>query len=108
VEPDPDITREKLEAAGMSAREAAACKPKGGRGCGNCSETGYKGRLAVYEVMVLSETLREFVLNGASSAEIRKEAVREGMKTLRQSSLTKLMEGVTTLSEVFRISAADH
>ena len=108
MEPDAETTREKLEAAGMSARDAAACTPKAGRGCGNCSQTGYKGRLAVYEVMVLSETLREFVLNGASSAEIRKEAVREGMKTLRRSSLSKLMEGVTTLSEVFRISAADN
>jgi type IV pilus assembly protein PilB len=108
MEPDAETTREKLEAAGMSAREAAACSPKAGRGCGNCSQTGFKGRLAVYEVMVLSETLREFVLNGASSAEIRKEAVREGMKTLRRSSLNKLMEGVTTLSEVFRISAADN
>ncbi len=108
MEPDAETTREKLETAGMSAKEAAACSPKAGSGCGNCSQTGYKGRLAVYEVMVLSETLREFVLNGASSAEIRKEAVREGMKTLRRSSLNKLMEGVTTLSEVFRISAADN
>ena len=108
MEPDAETTREKLEAAGMSAKEAAASSPKAGRGCGNCSQTGFKGRLAVYEVMVLSETLREFVLNGASSAEIRKEAVREGMKTLRRSSLSKLMEGVTTLSEVFRISAADN
>ena len=57
---------------------------------------------------MLSDTLKEFILNGASSAEIRKEAVREGMKTLRRSALNKLMEGITTLSEVFRISAADN
>ncbi len=58
--------------------------------------------------MVLGETLREFVLNGASALEIKQEAIRGGMKTLRRSGLTKLLEGVTTLSEVYRISAADN
>ena len=78
-----------------------------GAGCGNCSETGFKGRIAVYEVMVASETLKEFVLNGASSTEIKREAIRGGMSTLRRSVLNKVLEGTTTLAEVFRVSAKD-
>ncbi len=108
VEQDRETTATQLEDAGLSAKEAASCKPQKGRGCGACSDTGFKGRIAIYEVMVMSDTLNDFVLNGASAAEIRKEAVREGMKTLRRSALNKLVEGVTTLSEVFRISAKDN
>jgi type IV pilus assembly protein PilB len=104
---DPSVSREELEQAGLSAAEAAKCRPVKGAGCGNCSETGFKGRVAVYEVMVLSETLKEFVLNGASSTEIKREAIRGGMSTLRRSSLNKVLEGGTTLSEVFRVSARD-
>ena len=79
-----------------------------GRGCRICSETGFKGRVAIYEVMQLKEELKEFVLNGASALELKREAIRLGMKTLRQAALSKLEEGVTTLGEVFRVSAADH
>jgi len=58
--------------------------------------------------MELSEELKEFVLNGASAMELKREAIRGGMTTLRRSSLNKLVEGVTTLSEVLRVSAVDH
>ena len=81
--------------------------PVKGRGCRACSETGYKGRVAIYEAMVLKEELKDFVLNGASSLELKREAVRLGMRTLRMTALAKLVEGVTTLSEVLRVSAAD-
>ncbi len=91
----------------MSAEEAKKAKLLKGAGCGNCAETGFKGRIAVYEVMVLSETLRDFILNGATSAEIKKQAIREGMKTLRRSGLDKLAEGTTTLKEVHRVSVSD-
>ena len=107
VEPDPEVTTAALEEAGMTAEEAKKCKLLKGAGCGNCAETGYKGRIAVYEVMVLGETLRDFILNGATSAEIKKQAIREGMKTLRRSGLDKLAEGTTTLKEVHRVSASD-
>ncbi len=108
VEEDTGTGRDELEAAGMTSEDAAIAKIVKGAGCGSCSETGFKGRVAIYEVMVLGETLREFVLNGASAAEIKQEAIRGGMKTLRRSGLTKLLEGVTTLSEVYRVSAADN
>ncbi|HTO53526.1 MAG TPA: type IV-A pilus assembly ATPase PilB [Myxococcota bacterium] len=104
---DQTITREEMEKAGMTAEEAKKCRPVKGAGCGNCSETGFKGRIAVYEVMVATETLKEFVLNGASSTEIKREAIRGGMSTLRRSVLNKVLEGTTTLGEVFRVSASD-
>ena len=107
VEEDPEVIPAALEHAGMTSEEAARCEPHKGTGCGNCSDTGFRGRIAVYEVMVLHDTLREFVLNGASAAEIKREAIRTGMCSLRRSALNKVLEGTTTLGEVLRISAAD-
>jgi type IV pilus assembly protein PilB len=107
-ENDPEVTQEALIEAGMDPDVAKDVVPVKGKGCRTCSDTGYKGRLAVYEVMELKEELKEFVLNGASALELKREAARLGMKTLRMSALTKLAEGTTTLKEVFRVSAADH
>jgi type IV pilus assembly protein PilB len=106
-EPDSETLREALVAAGLSEDEAKATKPMKGRGCNNCSNTGYRGRVALYEVMRVGEELKEFILNGASATEIKREAIRLGMLTLRRSALNKFKEGVTTLSEVHRVSAAD-
>jgi len=78
-----------------------------GKGCSVCNGTGFKGRIALYEVMPFTETLKELVLNGASSAEIKRAAIVEGMRTLRMSGLTKAGEGVTTLEEVLRVTMAD-
>lgn len=78
-----------------------------GRGCPACSHTGYKGRLALYEVMPLFDEIRELVLLGGSSAEIKKQAIDLGMVTLRQSGIQKLKEGITSIEEVIRSSARD-
>jgi len=107
-ETDPEVTHEALIEAGLPEDVAREVAPVKGKGCRDCSETGYKGRFAVYEVMELKEELKEFVLNGASALELKREAIRLGMKTLRQSALSKLREGHTTLKEVLRVSAADH
>jgi type IV pilus assembly protein PilB len=107
-ERDPEVTSEALVEAGMSQEDAAKVAPVKGKGCRNCSDTGFKGRIAVYEVMELKEELKEFVLNGASALELKREANRLGMQTLRQSALGKLAEGTTTLGEVLRVSTADH
>ena len=107
-ERDTEVTKQALLDAGLREEEAAKAQIHKGRGCRNCSETGYKGRLAVYEVMELTEGLKEFVLNGASAMELKREAIRGGMTTLRRSVLNKLLEGTTTLSEVLRVSAADN
>jgi type IV pilus assembly protein PilB len=106
-QPHSEVLKEALVDAGMSAEEAGSLVPVKGKGCKNCSETGYKGRIAIYEVMEMAEELKEFVLNGASSIELKREAIRLGMTTLRRSALNKLNEGITTLSEVLRVSAAD-
>ncbi len=106
-QPDPEITKEALLAAGLKEDELKGVSTVKGRGCNVCSNTGYKGRLAVYEVMRIGEELKEFVLNGASTTELKREAIRLGMVTLRRSALNKLKEGITTLSEVHRVSAAD-
>ena len=76
--------------------------PKKGRGCEKCNNTGYKGRVGLYEVMEITEDLRELILVGASSLELRRKAVEEGMITLRGSGLLKVKQGMTTLEEVVR------
>jgi type IV pilus assembly protein PilB len=73
-----------------------------GVGCEKCNRTGYKGRVGLYEVMEVSEELKELVLVGASGLELRRKAIDEGMITLRQSGLRKVKEGVTTIEEVVR------
>jgi len=107
-ETDDEAGFEALIEAGMDEEAAKAVVPVKGRGCKNCSDTGFKGRLAVYEVMPIQDELKEFILNGASSLEIKREAMRLGMQTLRQSAFKKLQEGVTTLGEVLRVSTADN
>ena len=78
-----------------------------GQGCQACANTGYKGRIALYECMPFYDPLKELVLQGASTTEIKAEAIRCGMKSLRTSGLQKLAEGVTTPEEVLRVSVAD-
>ena len=91
-----------LVEAGFTPDEAQAVVPKKGAGCEKCNNTGYKGRVGLYEVMEISEELRELILVGASGLELRRKAVDEGMITLRRSGLRKVMEGVTTIEEVAR------
>jgi type IV pilus assembly protein PilB len=107
-EPDAEVAVDALVEAGMSQEEANSVAPVRGSGCRNCSDTGFKGRVAIYEVMELREELKEFVLNGASALELKREAMRLGMQTLRQSALRMFSQGITTLSEVLRVSTADH
>ena len=92
---------------GISPAEAKAFKCFKGKGCATCNGTGYKGRIALYEVMPLTDNLKELVLNGASSAELKRAAIKDGMKTLRVSGITKMKEGVTTIEEVVRATMAD-
>jgi type IV pilus assembly protein PilB len=78
-----------------------------GRGCNNCGGTGYRGRLAIYEVMVMHEAIRELVLKGASAIELKREAVKLGMSTLRMSALQKVRDGMTTVDETIRVTDTD-
>jgi type IV pilus assembly protein PilB len=78
-----------------------------GKGCSICNNTGYKGRVGLYEVMPLKEELKELILSRASTSEIKKEAIRLGMKTLRQSGIVKIKDGLTTIEEVLRTTIED-
>jgi type IV pilus assembly protein PilB len=91
-----------LVEAGFTPDEAQKVIPKKGKGCDRCNNTGYKGRVGLYEVMEITDELRELILVGASALELRRKAIDEGMITLRRSGLHKVMEGVTTIEEVAR------
>jgi type IV pilus assembly protein PilB len=89
---------------GVPAEYAAKAKLFKGQGCANCNKSGYKGRVAIYEVLDFSQSLKEMVLKGESIIELRRQAVREGMKSLRASALTKALEGKTSLEEALSIT----
>jgi type IV pilus assembly protein PilB len=99
---EDDVPPPALEQIGFTSDLAAKVKPKKGSGCEKCNKTGYKGRVGLYEVMEITDELRELILVGASALELRRKAIEEGMITLRGSGLRKITEGVTTIEEVLR------
>ena len=101
TEPDPTAAAALMQ-AGFNADDAKTVVPNKGKGCEKCNNTGYKGRVGLYEVMEVTEELRELILVGASALELRRKAVDEGMITLRSSGLRKVKEGVTTIEEIVR------
>ncbi len=92
---------------GFTEEEAAGLVCYKGKGCDVCGGTGYKGRVALYEVMPISERIKELILEGASATEIKKAMVLDGCKTLRMSGLTKIRDGVTSVEEVLRVTFGD-
>jgi type IV pilus assembly protein PilB len=99
---EESVAPQALEQIGFSTEDARVVKPKRGTGCDKCNQTGYKGRVGLYEVMEISNELRELILVGASALELRRKAIEEGMITLRSSGLQKVKDGVTTIEEVLR------
>jgi type IV pilus assembly protein PilB len=95
-------TPEALMQAGFTQEDAHSVTPMKGAGCERCNQTGYKGRVGLYEVMAIADELRELILVGASGLELRRKAIEEGMLTLRMSGLRKVKEGLTTIEEVVR------
>ncbi|MGH9714648.1 MAG: type IV-A pilus assembly ATPase PilB [Candidatus Acidiferrales bacterium] len=88
--------------AGYTPEEAEKTIVQHGRGCGTCNNSGYKGRVGLYEVMEINDELRELILVGASALELKKKALEQGMMTLRRSGLQKIALGQTTMEEVLR------
>jgi type IV pilus assembly protein PilB len=88
--------------AGFTAEEAATAKLYGPKGCSACLDRGYRGRVGLYEVMEMTDELREMILSGATSLELRRKSIEQGMITLRRSGLMKAMAGVTSVEEVIR------
>jgi type IV pilus assembly protein PilB len=97
---------EALMEIGFSAEEAKTLKTYKGRGCPSCNDTGYKGRIGLYEVMEITDEIRELILIGASALELRKKSIEDGMISLRDSGLQKIRNGVTTIEEVLRETVA--
>jgi type IV pilus assembly protein PilB len=102
-----EVPVKSLITAGVPKDEAEAYVCYHGVGCPKCNGTGYKGRVGFYQVMPMLEEIRELILNGANTAEIKRESMRLGIKSMRQSGLTKLKEGVTSFEEVLRVTVAD-
>jgi type IV pilus assembly protein PilB len=99
---EAQVPVEALIETGFPAEEAETLKVYKGKGCQTCNGTGYKGRVGLYEVMEITDELRELIIIGASAIELRKKAVELGMITLRESGLYKLREGITTIEEVVK------
>jgi type IV pilus assembly protein PilB len=99
---DINMPAQALVDVGLSPEEASKTRLKKGRGCSSCNNTGYRGRVGLYEVMDISEEIRELVLSGASAMELRRKAMEEGMFSLRRSGLMKIQDGLTTVEEVVR------
>ena len=87
---------------GFAPDEVKTIKIKRGRGCEKCNNGGYKGRIGLYEALQFSDEIRDMILSGASSIELKRKAIEEGMVSLRMAGLQKIREGVTTLEEVLR------
>jgi type IV pilus assembly protein PilB len=97
---------EVLEEIGFTPSEAKKVKTYKGKGCPSCNDTGYKGRIGLYEVMEITDEIRELILIGASALELRKKSIEDGMISLRESGLYKIRNGVTTIEEVLRETVA--
>lgn len=108
--PDPMVTPEILRMAGASKaneEEFANMTPMKGKGCTTCNNKGYKGRVALYQVMPVTEDMRLAILRGASADELRKMTIAQGVKTIRMSGITKVCQGITTLKEVEGVSIVE-
>ena len=102
-----DLPKEILVQAGVAEDQLDEITCYKGEGCSNCNDTGYKGRVGFYQVMPMFEEIRELILAGANTAELKRESMRLGVKTMRQSALTKMVEKVTSFEEVLRCTIAD-
>ena len=85
-------------------RPGPAKAPSGGKGCDHCNETGYRGRTGIYELLVIDDEIRKMILAHASTQEIRERAIQLGMTTLRQDGWRKILEGITTVEEIIRVT----
>ena len=101
----PHVYREaELQAVGITPEQAGSASFMKGRGCNHCSNSGYRGRLGVFEFMTMTSKLRELTFQGAPTQDIRKEALKGGMTTLYDDGIRKVLEGVTTIEEVLRVA----
>jgi len=102
-----DVEKDTLVRLGLTQQAADKATVYKGKGCPTCNNTGYKGRVALYEIMVLDEAIREMIYKGANSDELKKCAISRGMETLRMTGIRRMLEGITTVDEVFASTMDD-
>jgi len=102
-----DLPRDSLVKVQVPEDKVGTFQSFKGSGCEACNGTGFKGRIAFFEVLKMYEPLKDFILNGASTGELKQEAMKLGFKTLRQSAVAHFVEGVTTIDEVSRVTVSD-
>ncbi|MFP6692780.1 MAG: GspE/PulE family protein, partial [Pirellulales bacterium] len=93
-----------LDSAGITPEMAKNATFTKGKGCGHCQKSGYRGRLGIYELMIMTPKLRELAFDSAATQDIRKMAIQEGLDTLYTDGISKVLSGITTLDEIFRVS----
>ena len=101
--PHPDVLAE----LGLTPREIEGRTFRYGKGCANCHHTGYRGRQAIFEILLVSERLRQMITENVSTDRIREAALEEGMRTLRDSGLLAIYDGITAVEEVIRATVAE-
>jgi type IV pilus assembly protein PilB len=101
------VERQALVDLGFTEEQMIGAKLMKGAGCRTCNGTGYKGRVALYEVMRFTDSLKEMVLQGASTAELKAAAIKQGMSTLRMSGIRKVLNGMTSTEEILRVTMGD-
>jgi type IV pilus assembly protein PilB len=104
---DTSVTPDQLVEVGIPPAYASKVKVYKGKGCPTCSGSGTKGRIAVHEVMALNESIKRAIIQEASSMDLKKVAMQTGMRTLRQSAINKMAQGLSPLSEVLKSTDAD-
>jgi type II secretory ATPase GspE/PulE/Tfp pilus assembly ATPase PilB-like protein len=98
------VERDYLKRIGFPAAEIETAKFWHGAGCEECRQLGYQGRLGIYELLIVNESLRPLIMNRAPASTISQRAIENGMRTLRIDGWTKVREGVTTIEEVLRVT----
>ena len=106
-EEDTSVKPQQLIGLGLPKEIAEGAKIYKGKGCVRCSKTGYKGRTAIHEVLVMNDEIKDAILEGASSMNLKKIAMKQGMKTLRQNALKKLINGEIDIIEITKTTASD-
>src|SRR5690606_21769921 len=99
-----DPPQRDLDAAGITPEMVETATFMKGRGCSHCGQSGYRGRLGVFELMTMNSRIRELTFQGAATQEIRREAIKQGMTTLYDDAILKVCRGITTIEEVFRVA----
>ena len=101
-----EVDEDSLVPYGHLPQGLGPCTLYRGKGCATCNFTGVKGRTAVYECMPITQEIRDLIIRSAQTAEIREVAISQGLKTLRQSSLLRALDGITSLEEALRVTLA--